>query len=126
MKIQYIFFLGGVGGGGGVGSGVWLGEGLGRCEQRSEVFVKIHFFFFFFFGGGGGGVRMDVNKGLMFLIFFYSFFVVGGGGSGRGVGGQGRCEQRSEVFVTFQKKNGSWVRSWGWGAGSGGGGSGRM
>ena len=25
----------------------------GRCEQRSEVFVKT--FFFFFFGGGGGG-----------------------------------------------------------------------
>ena len=24
----------------------------GRCEQRSEVFVKT---FFFFFGGGGGG-----------------------------------------------------------------------
>ena len=35
----------------------------------------------------------------------------GGGGSGRGVesggrvGGQGRCEQRSEVFVKIQKKN---------------------
>ena len=27
----------------------------GRCEQRSEVFVKTFFFFFFFFGGGGGG-----------------------------------------------------------------------
>ena len=29
----------------------------GRCEQRSEVFVKtfFFFFFFFFFGGGGGG-----------------------------------------------------------------------
>ena len=50
--------------------GVGLG-GQGRCEQRSEVFVKIQkkdwgvlvFFFFFFFwggvvvglGGGGGG-----------------------------------------------------------------------
>ena len=30
-----VFFLGGGGGGGGVGLG-----GLGRCEQRSEVFVK--------------------------------------------------------------------------------------
>ena len=55
----------------------------GRCEQRSEVFVKIHFFYFFFFyfyffffGGGGegqvrgmfgGGHRMDVNKELKFL-----------------------------------------------------------
>ena len=26
----------------------------GRCEQRSEVFVKTCFFFFFFGGGGGG------------------------------------------------------------------------
>ena len=28
----------------------------GRCEQRSEVFVKTFFFFFFFLGGGGGQV----------------------------------------------------------------------
>ena len=32
----------------------------GRCEQRSEVFVKTFFFFFFLgggqVGGGGGGV----------------------------------------------------------------------
>ena len=35
----------------------------GRCEQRSEVFVKIIIIFFLFFLGGGGG---------------------GGGGSGRG------------------------------------------
>ena len=42
----------------------------GRCEQRSEVFVKLFFFFFFFFlggGGGGGGHRVDVNKELKFL-----------------------------------------------------------
>ena len=57
----------------------------GRCEQRSEVFVKTFFFFFFFFflggggggggggqvgGGGGGGIwghRVDVNKELKFL-----------------------------------------------------------
>ena len=38
----------------------------GRCEQRSEVFVKT-FFFFFFLGGGGGGHRVDVNKELKFL-----------------------------------------------------------
>ena len=44
----------------------------GRCEQRSEVFVKP--FFFFFFGGGGQvgggdgwGVRVDVNEELKFL-----------------------------------------------------------
>ena len=53
--------------------------GQGRCEQRSEAFVKIKkniFFYFFLFlflfifflggggggvGSGGGGVRVDVN-----------------------------------------------------------------
>ena len=45
----------------------------GRCEQRSELFVKTFFFFFFFFegrGGGGGsgwGVRVDANEELKFL-----------------------------------------------------------
>ena len=41
----------------------------GRCEQKSEVFVKIQkkFFFFFFLGGGGGGGGGDQ---------------VGGGGGG--------------------------------------------
>ena len=58
----------------------------GRCEQRSEVFVKIQkkiFFFYFIWGGGvgggggvrlggcsgggGGGHRVDVNKELKFL-----------------------------------------------------------
>ena len=50
----------------------------GRCEQRSEVFVKIQKKkIFFFFGGGGrgvggclgggGGHRVDVNKALKFL-----------------------------------------------------------
>ena len=35
------------------GGGGW---GQGRCERRSEAFVKIQKkFFFFFFGGGGGG-----------------------------------------------------------------------
>ena len=35
------------------------GWGQGKCEWRSEAFVKIQFFFFFFFfffGGGGGRV----------------------------------------------------------------------
>ena len=37
----------------------------GRCEQRSEVFVKTFFFVFFFFlgGGGGGGVRSGGGGG---------------------------------------------------------------
>ena len=42
----------------------------GRCEQRSEVFVKIQkkffFFFFFFFGGGGGGGGGGSGQGGMF------------------------------------------------------------
>ena len=58
----------GSGGGGRVESGgVGLG-GQGRCEQRSEVFVKIQKKIL---GGGGiglgGGVRMEVNEELKFL-----------------------------------------------------------
>ena len=73
MKIQKKNLGGGglsgrVGGG---GSG-WGGGGQGRCEQRSEVFVKIQKKTFFFWGGGsgrggGGGHRVDVNKELKFL-----------------------------------------------------------
>ena len=40
------------------------GGGQGRCERRSEAFVKIQKFYFIYFflgGGGGGGVRVDVN-----------------------------------------------------------------
>ena len=95
--------------------------GQGRCERRSEVFVKIKKKNL---GGGGsgrggwvgGGVRVDVNEELRWGIradvngevkFFvkiqkYFFFFLGGGGgvrSGvRGGGGQGKCEWRSEVF----------------------------
>ena len=62
----------------------------GRCERRSEIFVKIQkkkfFFFFFFFGGGGGRV---------------------GGGWG-----QGGCARRIEVFVNVQNK-----KFFGWGRG---------
>ena len=45
----------------------------GRCERRSEVFVKIKKkkkIFFFFWGrgvGSGGGVMVDVNKEVKFL-----------------------------------------------------------
>ena len=43
-------------GGGRVGSGRGVGLGdQGRCEQGSEVFVKIQKKNIFFFGGGGGG-----------------------------------------------------------------------
>ena len=52
--------------------------GQGRCEQRSEVFVKIKNNC-----GGGGSVR----------------------GGGVGMGGQGGCEWRIEIFVKIQKKN---------------------
>ena len=89
----------GVGGGGGSG---WGGGGQDGCERRIKVFVKIpNFFilFFFFLGGGGGGV---------------------GSGGGR-VGGQGRCEQRNEVFVENKKKCGG-VGSEGGGFGFGGSG----
>ena len=55
--------------GGGWGSGR---GGGGRCELRSEVFVKIkkNIYIFFLGGGGrvgGGGVRVDVNEELEFL-----------------------------------------------------------
>ena len=70
MKIQNKKKLGG--GGGGVGSGGGEGGlfGQGRCEQRSEVFVKF-LYIYFFLGGGVGQV----------------------GGS------QGGCEQRIEVLM---------------------------
>ena len=64
QKKNYLFFF--FGGGGGVGSG-----GQGRCEQRSEVFVKIKQKIKGGFGGRGGsgwrGVRVDVNEELKFL-----------------------------------------------------------
>ena len=62
-----------LGGGVGYGGSGWEG-GQGRCERRSEVFVKI-------------------PKRKLLLLFFF-----GGGGGGGESGVQGRCEQRSEVF----------------------------
>ena len=39
--------------------------GQGRCERRSEAFVKIqkknYYYFLFFFFFWGGGIRVDVN-----------------------------------------------------------------
>ena len=65
----------------------------GRCEQRSEVFVKIQNFFFFFFGWGSGrvglgvGVRVDVNEEFKFLgKFTKTIFFFGGGGGWWGSG----------------------------------------
>ena len=83
---------------------------LQNCSLKIyfKVFVKIQkkccFFCFcfllFFFGGGGGG-RV-------------------GSGGGVGLGGQGRCEQRSQVFVKIKlincggsvRRGGEWS---GWG-----------
>ena len=64
--------------------------GQGRCEWRSEAFVKIQKKYFFWGGGVGLG---------------------GGGG-----GGQGGCELRSEAFVKIQKKK----KNLGGGGGGGG------
>ena len=65
-------------------------------------------------GGSGWGVRVDVIEVLKFLGKFTKKMVGGGvaglgvasgGGGGRvGVGGQGGCERRIEVFVKIQKK----------------------
>ena len=65
--------------------------GQGRCERRSEAFVKIqkkNYFFFFLGGGGGGGqggceLRSEAFVNIQKKIFF--FFGGGGGGSGWGV-----------------------------------------
>ena len=122
MKIQKNWV-----GGWGVGVG-----GHGRCEQRSDLFVKNQ-------GGGGRGarfgrgVRVDVNEELKLLKKSGVVGVgsVGLGGqrgcgckrrievfgknkkqSGVGFGGQGGCEQRIEAFVKIQKENrvgGCWV-----------------
>ena len=69
MKFVFFFFCFFFWGGGGRAWG-----GHGRCEQRSEVFVKIQKKNW---GGGGrlgggggvqvGGVRVDVNEELKFL-----------------------------------------------------------
>ena len=66
----FFFFFWEVGGGGSGGGG----GGQGRCEQRSEVFVKIKKRTIWGGGGSGrgwgfrgGGVRVDANEELVFL-----------------------------------------------------------
>ena len=46
---------------------------------------------------------MDVNEELKFFCCCFFFGGVGSGRVGVGLGGQGRCEQRSEVFVKIKK-----------------------
>ena len=146
VKIQKKMCVGGGGqfGRAWAGFGVGGGQGgcqvnssqCGGCERRIEVFEKIKkkklLFFFFFWGGGsrirgggrsgwGRGVRVDVNEELEFLRKITKKSV-GGGRGVFGLGGQGGCERRIEVFVKIQKKIFWGV---GWGVGSGGGGSGR-
>ena len=53
------------------GGGGWGGGCQGRCERRSEAFVKIQILFFIvvvfivFFFGGGGGVGLGGGPGWM-------------------------------------------------------------
>ena len=102
MKIKTnIFFWGG---------GVWSGGGgHGKCEQRSEVFVKIQKYMRRGSRMGGGrvggvrGVRVDVNEELKFLRKFAQ--KTGGGGVGGLFGGvRGDVNEELKFFVKIQKK----------------------
>ena len=109
-----------MGSGWGSGGGRVRDGSQGRCERRSEVFVKIqkknHSFFFFFFGGGGGGgrVRGGQDGCKRRSVVFEGV---------RSWGGQGGCERRIEVFVKIQKKKNFFGRGsfGGWGVGLVGG-----
>ena len=75
-------------------------------------------------GGGRGGVRVDVNEELKVCENSKKKLGGGrgvswGGGSGVGLGVQGGCERRIEVFVKIQKKKNFFF--WGGGVRSGGG-----
>ena len=52
-------------------------------------------------GGSGWGVRLDVNEEFVKIQKKTNYYL---GRGVRGVGGQGGCEQRIEVFVKIQKK----------------------
>ena len=90
---------------------VWGGQG--RCERRSEAFVKIQkkiYIYIFFLGGsgwGGGGGQGGCERRSEAFVKISFFIYLGGGVSGRvggRLGGQGGCERKSEVFVKIQKK----------------------
>ena len=115
-----------------------MGGGQGGCERRTEVFVKIQKKKIWgggvrggvglgsgwgvrVEGGGGWGVGVDVIQELKFFGKFKKK-IGGGGWGGVGLGGQGGCERRIEVFVKIQKKK---FFFWG-GGGGGGGGRGRV
>ena len=99
-------------GGGGGEIGLGGGGGQGRCEQRSEVFVKFVFenskkkIGGFGSGEGGrvggrvGGVRVDLNEEFKYCGRLKKWWV-----RGRVWGGQGGCERRIEVFGKIHKKN---------------------
>ena len=102
---------------GGWGSGPGWGDvglgGQGRCEQRSEVFVKIKKKCGgggVGSGGGGGwggsgwGVRVDVNEELRFCENSKNKKILGGGRGESGWWSQDGCEQRIEVFMKIQMK----------------------
>ena len=61
--------------------------GQGRCEQRSEVFVKIQKKQNSGGGGSGRGGQVDVNEELKFLSFCENSKKIRGR-SGRGGGGR--------------------------------------
>ena len=110
----FFFFWGG--GGGEVRMNV--NEELKFLKKNQEFFFLFFFFFFFFWGGG---VRVDVNREVKFCenpFFFSFFFFLGGGGQVGGyggLGGQGRCEQRIELFVKILKKKIGGGEGSGWG-----------
>ena len=63
---------------------------------------------------------MKIQNKFFFFFFFWGGVESGGGGGSSVWGVQGRCEQRSKVFVKIQKKMGGVVRSGGGAGGSGG------
>ena len=89
------------------------GRGQGRCERRSESFVKIQKQ-----KNEGGGQVWGGEVGFGGVVQggcewrSRAFVKIGGGwgsgqgGGGVGLGGQGGWEQRSEACVKIQKKNG--------------------
>ena len=120
-----------IGGGGGGGGSQWMwtknwgggggwgsirGQVQGRCERRSEYFVKIKKTKKTIGGSGGQvwGVRVDVNAELKFLWKLKKKTI--GGSGGLGLRGQCGCEWRIEVFVKIQN---IYIFFFFWGGGGG-------